>query len=1013
MKQNRKKTTKQGRSIFQTILSTILLTLCAEVLLLAGAFYFSKISAQLDQNAVDVLQNQVENRKSYLENTMLSAQNLTALAERINTTALELEEAGEIRIETLENSSEDVLPLMQAIGEDLIETLRNRPVNGIFVVFNTSDLNERADGDVLPCVYIRDLDPTSLSSDRNADLQFEYCPSQLVQDLRITTDRNWNSAIPYTEQDTKQLIFPAFQSAWSDSASLSAADYGHWTTSMFTLPGDNHAAIAYSIPLILPDGRVYGVLGVEMLESYLQTLLPSGELQNADVGGYMLACAQKSTDRYDTSPVHEIVTISGKKTSGATGRSLKLASSKYGGYRFQSEGTWYYGAAEKLSLYNRNAPFSDKQWLLMGMVSEQRLFAFSNHVVRLLMLCVLLTTLAGLASSILAARRLARPVSRLSKKLLSPAQTNRRSIPAMPSTGIRELDQFSAAITQLSRDVLDRSTKFLRIMEMASVELGGYELCSNPDSVYVTDNFFTLLGMPEEDPKTLTAEHFRALLKRLENEYPHKPGSNGAEVYRMTLPNGAERYLHIETTWEANAQVGLVEDVTAATMERLRIEHERDYDPLTGLYSRRAFQRECEALFAAPEKLGCAALIMMDLDDLKRTNDTFGHDWGDEYIRQTGQCFAKYAPKGSLCARISGDEFNMLLYGYSSQDEIRQIIVDIKRAVRETVIQLPSGRDLHISISGGLAWYPMDTTDLSTLKKYADFAMYQVKHTEKGQLGEFDLAVYSQDLYVTQSRNEFRRLISEELVRYHFQPLVSAYTGEVEAYEALMRVDLPTLHTPTAVMKLAREENCLHEIERITMFKASEAFLALGEKGIIQPNQLMFVNSIANQCLTEEEAAEFEERYSALMPRTVIEIVEEEDMDMAALERKKRFNNGSGVFALDDYGSGYNSEKCLLLLAPRYIKVDLSIIRDIDTDVDKQQLVLNLVDYAHKRDMKIVAEGLENAAELKKVLELGVDLLQGFYLARPMAEPAPVNPAALSVIAAFHNGRKNSDKQQN
>ena len=72
-------------------------------------------------------------------------------------------------------------------------------------------------------------------------------------------------------------------------------------------------------------------------------------------------------------------------------------------------------------------------------------------------------------------------------------------------------------------------------------------------------------------------------------------------------------------------------------------------------------------------------------------------------------------------------------------------------------------------------------------------------------------------------------------------------------------------------------------------------------------------------------------------------------------------------------------------------------------------LVLNLVDYAHKRDMKIVAEGLENAAELKKVLELGVDLLQGFYLARPMAEPAPVNPAALSVIAAFHNGRKNSN----
>ena len=110
MKQDRKKTTKQGRSIFQTILSTILLALCADVLLLAGVLYFSKIPVQLNRNAVEVLQKQVENRNSYLENTMLSAQNLTALADSINAAALELAEAGEIRIETLENSSEDAPP---------------------------------------------------------------------------------------------------------------------------------------------------------------------------------------------------------------------------------------------------------------------------------------------------------------------------------------------------------------------------------------------------------------------------------------------------------------------------------------------------------------------------------------------------------------------------------------------------------------------------------------------------------------------------------------------------------------------------------------------------------------------------------------------------------------------------------------------------------------------------------------------------------------------------------------
>ena len=84
-------------------------------------------------------------------------------------------------------------------------------------------------------------------------------------------------------------------------------------------------------------------------------------------------------------------------------------------------------------------------------------------------------------------------------------------------------------------------------------------------------------------------------------------------------------------------QVGLVEDVTAATLERRRIEHERDYDVLTGLYNRRAFDARAKKLFRMPEKLGHAALLMMDMDNLKHINDTFGHDWGDRYINQTGR----------------------------------------------------------------------------------------------------------------------------------------------------------------------------------------------------------------------------------------------------------------------------------------------------------------------------------------------------------------------------------------
>lgn len=146
-----------------------------------------------------------------------------------------------------------------------------------------------------------------------------------------------------------------------------------------------------------------------------------------------------------------------------------------------------------------------------------------------------------------------------------------------------------------------------------------------------------------------------------------------------------------------------------------------------------------KALFEHSEVLGHAALLMIDLDNLKRTNDTFGHDWGDAYIRQAGQCFISSVPAKTLCARISGDEFNLLFYGYQSQEEIRALLQNLSLAVSNTALKLPSGRKLPLRLSGGVSWYPENSTDLSTLKKYADFAMYQVKKAEKGYITEFDL----------------------------------------------------------------------------------------------------------------------------------------------------------------------------------------------------------------------------------------------------------------------------------
>lgn len=856
---------------------------------------------------------------------------------------------------------------------------------------------------ILLCrVYIRDQDPTTAASEKNHDLLLERSPVKLVKSLGISTDRGWTPAIKYKGDKKNGILYPVFQAAYKDSEKLNAFDYGHWTPASYTLEGDNRPVIAFSMPLILSDGTVYGVVGVEIMTSYLQQMIPYEELQNNSTGTYLVA---ETEDILNDDAIAVKVIDSSSKTNkwfNLPDEEIEMTRAEKDVYETDIWDEHYIASVYPLELYNKNAPFSDEQWLLIGIVQNKNLYAFTNHIMLLLKLTILATLLFGLISSFIVSRRLAKPVSKLSDEV-EAAQHNQGTIPNLSETGIRELDKFSTAITGLSREVLNTSTKFLRIMEMASVEIGGYELRIDTGSVYYTKNFFSILGISLSVESFLDIEMFKKILSEYTEKHLYKTESGNTKLYCIQIPEKGIRYIRMEVKNENWVQIGLVEDVTVSMRERLRIEHERDYDTLTGLYNRRAFKRESEAIFGCKNKIGHAAFIMMDLDNLKYTNDTFGHDWGDEYIRQAGFCLEEGTPKGTLCAHISGDEFNLLFYGYESQDAIREEITKLKKTIASKIIRLPDGQEFHLSISGGVAWYPEDSNSLGVMRKHADFAMYQVKRSDKGRIAEFDQRIYEEKFRDSQIRQEFHRFIKEELVTYYFQPIISARTGEIEAYEALMRSDLPILKRPDVVMKIAREEGALQEIERMTMFKAAETFTELKEKNKIKGDALLFVNSIASQHMADKDEAEFSRRFSHLQKQLVIEITEEESLDYDALERKKKAPGFQGVFALDDYGSGYSNEKSLLDLAPKYIKVDLSIIRDIDTDPDKQQIVANIVAYAHKRDMKIVAEGLETPEEIRKVLDLDVDLLQGFYLARPEPVPGRINEKGLETIRRYYS----------
>ncbi|MBU5626650.1 EAL domain-containing protein [Oscillibacter sp. MSJ-2] len=986
---------KKSRSVFRTILIPLILILLLEACLLLGGIRASGVVDKLDQNAGDILSKQAENRRGYLEGSMVGTwSDLSLLAADINETTRRMLSSGEVSLETLDSKSEECAQLVLNISDELITTLYSKKVSGIFVVFNTRDLDGKSRSPRTG-FYIRDLDPASTPSYRNADLLLERAPIAVVKGLNISTDNAWQPLFNF-EEEYPRFLYDPFQAAFHAEEVSNAQDYGYWNPEPYILPGDDRWAVSYSIPLILEDGTIYGVLGVDLLTDYLKSLLPSAELFDDKQGSYLLAVEEDG--RYTT-----VLSTGPILPQNGMGETFALEQKEDGHLYFDMEGERYFAAMQPLNLYNSNTPFAHQRWVLIGAVREDQLYSFSNQVLEVLTTVVLMCLAAGLLGSVLVSRRLSAPIRELSEEV-ALAQRDRGGLPQLSHTGITEIDRFSGAITNLSREVLDASTKFLRIMEMASVEMGGFELRQNEDLVYVTDNFFPLMGLDDILVPELTVQRFRELMEERNQTLEHHPSPDGSELYRIPVPRGGVRYLRYETTREGERHVGLVEDVTASTLERLRIEHERDYDLLTGLYNRPAFQRTAAELFAHPETLKHAAMIMLDLDNLKTTNDRFGHDWGDQYIRRAGQCFAANAPAGTLCARVSGDEFFLLYHGYESREEIREAIRSLREAIRGTALTLPSGEVLHISASGGVAWYPEDSTSMNELTKFADFAMYQVKQSRKGELADFDLGVYSREEFLLQNKREFHQFIEQELVTYFFQPIVSAKTGRAVAYEALMRVDLPTLRSPEAVLRIAREEGKLSEIERMTWYKASEAFCKLQENQLVTNDSLLFLNSIANQCMSQEDWEAYKKEFLLLQPRVVVEITESEHLDQESTRAKRRMLGVSGMFALDDYGSGYNSEKNLLELTPQFIKVDISIIRDIDTDRNKQQIVANIVAYAHEREMYIIAEGLETAAEVKKVLDLDVDLLQGYYLARPAAVPPQISQAAVELLRS-HSGK--------
>ncbi len=299
-----------------------------------------------------------------------------------------------------------------------------------------------------------------------------------------------------------------------------------------------------------------------------------------------------------------------------------------------------------------------------------------------------------------------------------------------------EFVSLSTHINQMTDSLLSTSVKISRILDVADAQIGFFEYNGDSQHVLATRNVAAILAISPDEMSILCEN--RDMFSRRIDSIRKSPVERSKHVY--ALPTETECYIKLETYVDERGTFGIVMDVTEETIEKLRLRHERDHDLLTQLSGRRAFYRSIAELFAEPERLGQAAMLMFDLDGLKTINDTCGHAGGDKAIREAANVLSGIGLSTKLVARLSGDEFAVFLYGAKSREELQQHIDALYRDMLKAEIKF-FDQVIPVRLSGGYVFYPEFQVGYTDLLRMADCALYHSKGNGKARF-----SVYNEEL---------------------------------------------------------------------------------------------------------------------------------------------------------------------------------------------------------------------------------------------------------------------------
>jgi diguanylate cyclase (GGDEF)-like protein len=501
-----------------------------------------------------------------------------------------------------------------------------------------------------------------------------------------------------------------------------------------------------------------------------------------------------------------------------------------------------------------------------------------------------------------------------------------------------------------------------------------------------------------------------AFVERVKYLYSHRDEKSSDEV---NLKNGKvfDRYSAplVDAKGRYRGRIWYFRDITDRKVAEDRVQYLAYYDALTGLPNRTLFQdRLIKALAAARRYEHKVALLFLDLDRFKDINDSLGHSVGDLVLQQVAERLSKWGREQDTVARLGGDEFLITL---TQVKDLVDVAVAVERLMDAmTPAFVLQGHSLNVGCSIGASMYPEHGSDCETLIRNADAAMYRAKDSGRNSFRFFAEDMNVQAVERLSLEKSLRLALGKREFFLVYQPQLEVATGRITGLEALLRWQHPNLGLvpPDKFIRIAENSGLIVPIGEWVVRTACSQARKWQDEGL--PNMTVAVNVSAVQFRQEGfcELIRSVLRETGLAPQYLeLELTEtlllaNADVTLSVLRELKSMGL---TLAIDDFGTGYSNFTSLRQFGVSKLKIDRSFIRDVATKSDDAAITTAIISMAKSLNLKVIAEGVEDEAQMSFLRAHRCDEIQGYYFSKPL-EVDKVADKLRGNIAEIQAGRE-------